>query len=129
MSRNGYLDLRCVRNNNIFNYRKFRPGTSFSTQSPRVVENEDPSSKSLGNGSDGWNVLLTTSRHQRSGRNNTTPSQLLSSTLNITQEGCEKLQRVQAQGSGVPGKRKVSHLLLIEPAYYGHFLWSPACLY
>ena len=29
-------------------------------------------------------------------------SQLLSSTLNITQEGCEKLQRVKAQGSVVP---------------------------
>ena len=58
-------------------------------------------------------------------------SQLLSSTLNITQEGCEKLQRVQAQGSVVPRKRKVLHLLLIEPAYYGHFLWSPnyKCLY
>ena len=41
-------------------------------------------------------------------------SQLLSSTLNITQEGCEKLQRVQAQGSVVPGKRKVLRLLLIQ---------------
>ena len=55
-------------------------------------------------------------------------SQLLSSTLNITQEECEKLHRVQAQGSVVPGKRKVLHLLHIEPAYYGHFLWSPKCL-
>ena len=27
---------------NIFNYTKFRPGSSFSTQSPRCVENEDP---------------------------------------------------------------------------------------
>ena len=56
-------------------------------------------------------------------------SQLLSSTLNIIQEGCEKLQRVQAQRSLVPGERKVLHLLHIEPAYYGHFLWSPECLY
>ena len=31
ISRNGYLDLRCVRNNNIFNYTKFRPGSSLST--------------------------------------------------------------------------------------------------
>ena len=41
--------------------------------------------------------------------------------LNITREGCEKLHRVQAQGSVVPGKGKVLHLLHIEPAYYGHF--------
>ena len=27
---------------NIFSYTKFRPGSSFSTQSPRCVENEDP---------------------------------------------------------------------------------------
>ena len=33
-------------------------------------------------------------------------SQLLSSTLNITQEGCEKLQRVQAQGSVNSSKRR-----------------------
>ena len=31
ISRNGYLDLRCVRNDNIFNYTKFRPRSSFST--------------------------------------------------------------------------------------------------
>ena len=33
-------------------------------------------------------------------------SQLLSSSLNITQEGCEKLHRVQAQGSIVQGKER-----------------------
>ena len=31
ISRNVYLNLRCVRNNNIFNYTKFSPGSSFST--------------------------------------------------------------------------------------------------
>ena len=57
-------------------------------------------------------------------------SQLLSSTLNITQEGCEKLQRVQTQGSVVPIKeRSYIFSLFSEPAYYGHFLWSPKCLY
>ena len=59
VSRNGYLDLRCVRNNNIFTYTKFRPGSLFSTQSPRCVEMKTPS-KSLGNR---WELLLTTSRH------------------------------------------------------------------
>ena len=53
-------------------------------------------------------------------------SQLLSSTLNITQEGCEKLQRVQAQGSVVLRKeRSYNFSILFEPAYYGHILWSP----
>ena len=42
ISRNGYPDHRCVRDNNIFNCTKFRPGSSFSTQSPQCVENEDP---------------------------------------------------------------------------------------
>ena len=59
ISRNGYLDLRGARNNNIFNCTKFRQGSSFSTQSPWCVENEDPL-KSLGNG---WKLLLATSRH------------------------------------------------------------------
>ena len=43
------------------------------------------------------------------------PPQLLSSSLNITQEGCEKLHRVQAQGSIVQGKERCYIFSILNP--------------
>ena len=61
------------------------------------AENKDPPTKPLGNYS---KLLITTARHQSlSVRNNTI--------------FCYE------------GERKVLHLHHNEPAYYGHFLWSP----
>ena len=33
------------------------------------------------------------------------------------------------KGALSQGKERSYSLLLIEPAYYGHFLWSPKCLF